>query len=374
MQRFNTAASGVILSLVAVGLLAAGCGGEVQGLVDCEAADGVEVVCGFENPEDLAALPGGRWIAVSQMPRMGAEGATSGSLLAWRPEDDRRVVLYPSSRPLAGDPGARFGDPACEGPPAAPDFGPHGIDVVTIPGGPTRIAVVSHGVRDSIEFFDFGFSPDGPVAQWVGCIETPEGVWPNDVVLLPSGEVIVSKMMSGTEGIQGFLDMLRMTLGLDTGFLLTWRPGGEWREIEGTRGVAPNGVAATPDGAEVYFSEWGGERLVQVSRHRSGPPTLRSTPLPHRPDNLSWTADGRLLVAGQVGDVADLLSCSRVKRGACPLAFSVVRVDPSTLATEVILEHPGTATGAASSALALGDDLYIGSFVGDRVGRAPYRP
>jgi hypothetical protein len=52
----------------------------------------------------------------------------------------------------------------------------------------------------------------------------------------------------------------------------------------------------------------------------------------------------------------------------------VVRVDPSTLATEVILEHPGTATGAASSALALGDDLYIGSFVGDRVGRAPYRP
>ena len=71
---------------------------------------------------------------------------------------------------------------------------------------------------------------------------------------------------------------------------------------------------------------------------------------------------------------AELIACAQVEEGNCAAGFEVVRVDPSTLRTEVILDHPGTATGGVSSALVVGDQLYVGTFSGDRVGRADYAP
>ncbi len=366
----------IAFGVLLIGFGLQGCGGETKSLTACEPADGVDPVCGFTNPEDLALLPGGSWLAVSQMPKGLDASAATGSVIAWRPSDDRRAMLFPPPAGTAASVGTgpSWGDPACAGPPAPEDFGAHGIDVIRLDSGETALAVVAHGTRETIQFFEFDWTADGPRASWKGCVETPEGVWPNDVALRPNGEIVVSKMMSAGSSATGVLEAVRMIFGMDTGYVLSWAPGAGWNEIEGTRGAAPNGVAITPDGGEVFFAEWRGQRLVRVRRGEGGQVEVDAVSLSSYPDNLSWTPDGRLLVAGQVGDWSELIGCAQIEEGNCAAGFEVVRVDPSTLRTEVILDHPGTATGGVSSALVMGDELYVGTFSGDRVARVPYAP
>ena len=357
--------------------LGAGCSLEVPVLTACEAADGVQPVCGFQNPEDLAALPGGNWLAVSQMPGLGSAHGVSGKLTAWRPLADRRHPLFPSEgtgENTAAESERGWGDPSCDQPPDVSLFAPHGIDTVTLKSGQNLLAVVNHGGREAVELFEFDWAADGPRVQWRGCVVLPPEIWPNDVALLQNGELIVSNMISGISGVGAIVGGVQMLLGFDTGYVLAWKPETGWEEIEGTRGSAPNGVAITPDGKELYFAEWGRERLVRVLLDAEDSSRRRTVDLPHHPDNLSWTRDGQLLAAGQVGDLSQLLACGQVEDGTCAVAFSVVRIDPSTMRTEVILDHPGTATGGVSSALVVGDELFVGTFNGDRVGRAPYAP
>ena len=78
---------------VAVSLsLSLACSGETATLTDCVADGGVVPICGFLNPEDLARLPGGNWVAVSQV---GGPAGAPGSLIAYRASDGRKLDLFP---------------------------------------------------------------------------------------------------------------------------------------------------------------------------------------------------------------------------------------------------------------------------------------
>ena len=96
-------------------LSALACTGGPGAITDCAAADGVTPICGFQNPEDLAHLPGASWVAVSQF--AGMQGGV-GSLLAYRVADGRRLMLFPDpdARPAEGP---AWGSPECPGPPDA---------------------------------------------------------------------------------------------------------------------------------------------------------------------------------------------------------------------------------------------------------------
>jgi hypothetical protein len=94
--------------------------------------------------------------------------------------------------------------------------------------------------------------------------------------------------------------------------------------------------------------------------------------LNHHPDNLTWTRDGQLLVTGQIGPIGELLGCGDLEEGTCAVPFSVLLVDPGTLDVQTVIEHPATAHGAASVALEIGDEILIGTFAGDRLGRAAF--
>src|SRR5512145_2438392 len=91
MRRTSRAAAlglGLCLTL-------AGCS-RLEPLRGCDGAGTVEVLCGFQNPEDLASAPGGEWIVVSQFPRLvDGEITGSGSLLVLRPSDGERRILFP---------------------------------------------------------------------------------------------------------------------------------------------------------------------------------------------------------------------------------------------------------------------------------------
>jgi hypothetical protein len=344
--------------------------GSPEAIVDCAAADGLTPICGFLNPEDLALLPGGAWVAVSQF---GGDGVP-GSLVAFRNSDDSRRTLYPHGDDdlSSATPSAGWGDAACSGPPDASVFTPHGLDVLRRKGQLPLLAVVNHGGREAVELFEVAYARGGPALAWRGCVPLPDDVWLNDVVLLPDGSLMATHMFAPLDDFEGAADLVRMFTGGDTGEVLAWRADTGWVPVPGTQGATPNGIAVSPDGLDLYFAEWSAGRLARVRLSADDASRRSVIELPHLPDNLSWTRDGHLLVTGQAGPLGDVLACGQLESGTCALAFSVVRVEPATLETELLLSHPGTATGAASSTLQVGDELLIGTFAGDRIARAQY--
>ena len=91
-------ASRVARVFAVVGFAAAvlGCA-EATVIQGCEPADGVTPLCSVTNPEDLVAMPGGRWLITGEMPHPGAEPGIQGRLVAVRLADEHQQVLFPGS-------------------------------------------------------------------------------------------------------------------------------------------------------------------------------------------------------------------------------------------------------------------------------------
>ena len=53
--------------------------------------------------------------------------------------------------------------------------------------------------------------------------------------------------------------------------------------------------------------------------------------------------------------------------GACPIAFAIVSVDPETMTASDVYASDGPPMGAGTVGLQVGDEIFIGSFKGDRV-------
>jgi hypothetical protein len=361
-----------IVAIVAIVLAVAhtlACSG-ASAITDCVADGGVTPICGFANPEDLAPLPGGSWLAVSQY---GGPAGDPGSLIAYRFSDGRRLDLFPGGDDLEPAPGRRsaaWGDPECDGPPNPATFSPHGIDSDL---GAHRLAVVNHGGRQSVELFEIGRSRRGPALAWRGCVTLSAADWPNDVALLPDGGFLVTRMLPAS-GLSQLLALPRMLMDFNTGWVLEWRPGAGLVRVPNSAGNGPNGIAASADGSEIFFSEWGGRRLVRLRRQADGSVLRRSLELPdHLPDNWTWTRAGRLLVTAQRATIGSAIGCAGISEGTCALPFSVFEVEPATFTKRLVLRHDATAIGAASVALEVGPSILIGTLQGDRLGRAAFR-
>jgi len=229
------------------------------------------------------------------------------------------------------------------------------------------LVVVNHGGRESIEFFEIR-QAERPEIEWRGCVEMPEDVSPNDVALFADGGFVVTKFMPTIESIgpRALWTMLKIQWGWDSGAVYRWSPGGEVTEIPGSAGSAPNGVAISRDESEIYVAQWGEANIYRVSLAKDASKRRREkAPLYHHPDNLTWTDDGRLLVAGQDGSVSQILECGGIESGGCGLDYGVYAIDPDTFEVDLLF----TGKGAASVALEVGDDVFVGVFSGDQVER-----
>ena len=322
-----------VRATIVVAALAVGCAG-LAPIAGCDAADGLTPVCELTNPEDLAGSHGG-WLIISQMSPDG------GELTAFRPSDETRRTLY------------RTGE----------DFLPHGIDLSR--DGKT-LYVVDHGGDETVEVFDVGSDGDAapPLTHRLS-VEVPEDLDAhlNDVAATPTG-FVATKMFprSQTWG------MVKMIFRSDTGHLVAWDAAGDrWKVIENSHGLAPNGLAASADGRRIIFSEWGRSRLISVNT--DGTDRKASDSLGFSPDNISWTRNGQLLVAGQYATPLETVGCLSADSGTtCALGSGVARVDPDTLEIEHVLRHdPATVVGAASVALEHDDRIWVGTFLGNRI-------
>jgi hypothetical protein len=108
------------------------------------------------------------------------------------------------------------------------------------------------------------------------------------------------------------------------------------------------------------MAAWGSQSFIRLTRGVT-PPKRDEISLGFRVDNIHFARDGTLLAAGQITDPG-----SRSSR--------VVKVDPSTLAIRDVLTRPDDAAFAGNTtAIEVGNDLWLGSYRGDRIAvvRAP---
>jgi hypothetical protein len=362
-MRCISAARIATIGLVGTALVLGACSSR-ELIVECQDAAGLHVVCDLQNPEDLALLSDGRTLIMSQFGSMSHDRPGSIALLDLETEAVRVV------HPVDGDEGALqptpgWGDPECPGP-AGAAFNPHGIDLAHRPDGRLQLLVVNHGGRESIEIFEVDESASPAEVHWRGCVVAGYELYINDVVHVPEGGFLVTHMMDRESSNW---DLLRASIGLDTGRVYSWRPVRGFEPVPGTDAPFPNGIELSPDGRTIYLNVYLPGEVRRIDR-ASGE-LLAGTKVPS-PDNSSWGRDGRLLVASHRGGFSDMRLCIDVYSGACPMPFAILALDPETLEAETLFEHEGPPMGGGTVAIDTGSELLIGSFAADRLLRVPH--
>jgi hypothetical protein len=182
-------------------------------------ADGdVKFICGPENPEDLAKVPGAPWVIVSAW-------QDDGYLSAVHTGDGSIVEIYPGQEPQARQDMELYGD--CPGP-MPENFWAHGISIRPGDDQVHTLFVVRHGGREAIEVFELDARGATPSVTWIGCVLPPAGgpAAPaqdfNSVIWHADGGLAATRF------------------GVDE--VVEWHPGGDWFLVPGTQGISAIGI------------------------------------------------------------------------------------------------------------------------------------
>ncbi|MCZ6617837.1 MAG: SMP-30/gluconolactonase/LRE family protein [Gammaproteobacteria bacterium] len=339
-------------------LLLIGCAESPTPILGCEPSHGMTPDCRFHNPEDMAVL--GDQLLVSQMGSM--DGAKSGDIVLYSPlSGDIEVLFPPTSMVVMNDRG--WGDETCP-PPDLVAFSPHGIDLEQRSDGRLMLLVVNHGQRESVEFFEVLQQGDGVALAWRGCASGPDQAAFNDVVAKRDGGFWVTQMMPRDSQMSAMLKAL--LFGSDTGFVYQWDAANGFSPVAGSDGPFPNGIEKSADESHLFINMYLADEVRKLDLG-SGKVVAAATVA--SPDNITWSRDGRLLVASHTDGFMELTACQSIEAGSCGFGFEIVALNPNDMSANVILANRGAPMGGATVAVEFGDELFLGTFAGDRIAR-----
>ncbi len=322
-------------------------------------------VWGPINAEDLAPVPATSWVVTSGMTGV---SAAQGRLYAVDRRDHSCNEIFPYLASYALDE-ERFGRMA----PLDPlRVEPHGIDVAARPDGVSELYVVNHGWRESVEVFEIDLAGARPTLRWIGAAVLPASAVGNDVAAVDRGGFVVSINVLHGDGREHGL--ARAEAGDETGGVFEWSPEHGWADLPGTAINSANGVAVSKDGHWVYIGGWH-SRCIKKARRGGAPAESSVVGTDILTDNLTWTADGRILAAGACDTTAEEFIAGHF--GPEPrLAFPsrVLRVDPDTLGFETVVAYGPETFGAATTGLQVGDEIWVGAARDQGLARFAYDP
>ncbi|MEX2365769.1 MAG: SMP-30/gluconolactonase/LRE family protein, partial [Pseudohongiellaceae bacterium] len=250
--------------------------------------------------------------------------------------------------------------PNCPGLINLSNYSIHGLSLREYESGKFDLYVTSHGAREAIEIFDLDVSGENPALQWQGCVLLPDNTFANSVAILEDGGFVTTKMMDPSVGFAA------IGRGEITGLVYEWHPGGEVMEVAGTELSGANGITLSDDERYMYVAAFGSREIVKFDRSMT-PVGKQSVAVDIVPDNIRWSEDGRLLTAG--GNYVSPEECSGQ---GCATGWSVVAIDPDTLEVERVGgADQDVALQGVSTALQVGDNYWVGTFNGNRVGFFP---
>ncbi len=323
----------------------------------CLPDNGIDAICGPVASEDLARIPGTRWLIASGL-NIGAPARLY--LVDARNKQSR--TLFPRSRPRMNPQASSRG--ICPGP-LQPDR--MSLDGLNIRAGtkrsPAMLLAANHGDRHAIELFRIDMRP-GPTLTWVGCVPMPERTLANAVVPLADGGLLVSSFHDPDDKEA----WNRMDRGEATGGVWEWHADRGWRLLSAGGIPGANGIEVSADERTLYVSAWASSQLWVIDR-ASG--STRVVPLDFRPDNIHRAADGTLLIGGQRATVRDIAACG----ASCPQPWLIARVDAGTGYATTLLAGPGSATiNYACGAIEVDGELFMTLRGGPRIAWAALAP
>jgi hypothetical protein len=333
-------------------------------LPDCNASGPVRYICGLNGPEDLAAVPKSNWVIASAM---SGEG---GLYLI-----DTKAAAVSRIFPTAGaaDRFDRKEYGACPGPLNPKQAVTHGLYLKPGKRSVHTLYAVHHGDRESIEVFEVNAQSTTPTVTWIGCTVVPDPVGLNSVAALPDGGLVATNFdprQPAPPGGRGGGLSQKLMAGEQNGEVWEWHAKSGWAKVPGSESAGANGIEVSRDGKWIYIAQWGKQSFLRLSRGKT-PVEREEIPLGFRADNIRWAPDGKtLLVAGAGAMPAQ--PGAQPGRGQGAQATVVFRVNPQTMMSEELLRQPpARGLSAASVAVQVGDEFWIGSFRGDRLTRYP---
>lgn len=310
----------------------------------CRSDDSTQFVCGPVNPEDMVTVPDSPWIVVSSM-------IDEGHLAVVHESNHSTVTVFPAASASINHNADSFA--SCPDAPSAL-FRPHGLSLRQGSEGIHTLYVVGHGGRESVEVFTLDSNGSEPSLTWNGCAVAPEGVSLNSVTALPDG---------------GFA---ATNFNVQAGNLWEWQQATGWVEVPGSAMPGPNGLVVSEDGRWFYIGGWGEEALVRLSRGQT-PVSRELVEVGFHIDNVRWSDDGSLLLAGQHADIITaIINC--LQNGACEgVSTRVARADPASFSVEQVLNYPSDQNLIMGTvAIDVGDEIWVGAIAGgDKIGRFP---
>jgi hypothetical protein len=308
----------------------------------CAPEGDLHFVCNLISVEDFLPVDGGRWLVAGSY----IEKSVGLYLVDTQAKSAKPVTLSLAAKP----------DPLYAGC-AAPDLKvlqTHGMDVRQVHGH-TRVYVINHGGRESVEIFEL--HPATNSAEWIGCALSPEGSNSNAISAMRGGAFAITKFMD-THDKNGFQHILS---GQVTGTVYLWSPGKGFNEVPGTRLSGDNGLLTSPDGRWLYINAYGSREIYRVPLSGHGKRSVAKVDF--CPDNLRWAPDGSIFVTGQFIDAQSLNKLH---------GWATVRLDPKTMTTTPVVKEAGLKVfDDATSTVQVGQTLWFGTFRGDRMAYMP---
>ncbi len=325
----------------------------------CQPDGTLHYVCGPVNAEDLIRVGSTRWLIASGMDGpLNGGGPARGHLYLVDAQAKTWIDWFPGAARPAKQDTALFRD--CPGPVDPAAFSAHGLALREQSAGHYRLYITAHGAREAIEVFDVDARGAQPTISWAGCVVLPENVSANSVAILPDWGFVTTQFMDRSLPQQQAFGQVMS--GQVNGQLYEWHPGGKVEPIAGTELSGANGIVASADGRTLFVAAYGTHEVVRFQRG-AGPLRKDVVKLDITPDNLHWSASGKVLAAG--GNHA---------AGGPPGAagWSVVEIDPATLAVRKVAGGQRlTGMQGATAAIDVDREIWIGTFNGNRIGYLP---
>jgi hypothetical protein len=312
-----------------------------QEVIPCPSDPGITYICGLMNAEDLLMVGDTGMILTSGM----SNETTNGHMYLVNPLDDSWEELTTGPNYSADHDTAMF--PNCPGPMDVSNFSSHGLALRETAPNTFDLYITSHGGREAIEAFELDLSEGLAELTWKGCVLLDSAIMHNSVAILNDGGFVTTQFMNWERGIgEVFAE--------PNGGVLVWHPGSEPVMIDGTMLTGPNGIAVSEDNRYIFVASFGSRELVRFDTV-STPVAKESVLLDIVLDNVRWASvPGKLLTAG-----------GNAEGGG----WSVVEVDADTLEAVTIGNFDGSiAMQGVSSALQVNDEIWIGTYNGDRIG------
>jgi hypothetical protein len=325
-------------------------------LASCGVHGEFEVLCGTTQPEDLELTPDGKYLIATQFLNQGRKNTPGAGMALF---DLARKTF--TKMTVVDQPDKAWGDPSCPGP-IGDALISHGESLAKRKNGAWGLYVVNHGTRESIEMYELKSASGSWTLVWRGC--TPGAHDYNDVAILPDGGYLGTYPTALSAGGNA------APVGGASGYVVRWTPGKGESELPETRMRYPNGVVAGADGRYIYINEFTGRQIFKYDLNAGK--VVGMVKVDFLPDNLTWEKDGKLLAAGVKGARGN---CPDGSGRPCIQGFGVAELDPEKMQVRNIFDSSTTAEpliGGVSSALRVGNSIYLGAFQGDRLVKIPY--